>query len=1276
MLRPVDPARCLARVPSRWSLSVVSLASVLGLLVNASCGGAGPSYADFPAARAIPLTHGGHPPAVDRMVQRFYAAEGFDGPRMGEELATLLAAHPGNAAVHEMSAHLAEVREDSGQAWFHWLSAAADLDGDFARIYLSRALFDDLAVSQESASIAVLRELAREHPDPAVRVDATTHLIFLLERRGRYAEADRLGAGLDTLDAWMVIGPFDNDQGRGFHAVYGPESEIDLDRELPGLRVPVRWRRVDRLTRRGEVPLADLMTPEQWAAAYLLTHVRTEEARDVELRISTATPFRVWVNGAEILAQEHLARSATDNFVLPVRLAEGWNRILLKSAQDLGDWRVAARLTRPRGFPLGEGDVEVSAELHDVPPPERPPSAPDWSLPYVGLTPALRRDLLQHHASLRDGFDLDRLRDAQSMLEHAPRHPVALYQAALAHWAMDEMGEAIDLLNAGVDRTEGWGAGFLWQRGAFYRDRRRFDRATEDLLRAIEINPNARQARMELAFTHEAREWYEQETEVLEEVLERWPDWDWGLRALGHALQSRGYLDRAEAVYRRADRLAPGNVWNLERLATLARWRGDHEASVGHIERLRAFAPWSVDHLLTLGDYLRFAGRRDEARAAYAQAGAWDPGWALPHLRLGLLDLEDGDREGAVGAWSRAQERDPDNARLAERLDFLTGGDEVDPRLPSAARIETAVASARTLELDPGAHTVLVLDDEVTTVRNDGSATRRVTQVHLAVTNDGRDALIANGVPPRARVLQAYSVTPDGARQEASSIRRGVIRFRGLEVGSVVVLQYTVHSPPPAFLPNHFVSSWLFQGLHRQLGEGRWLVEVPAGRQLAMHVQGPVRHQVEQQGDLEVHTFAASDVPPLVSEPGMPPPRDLLAMVTLSTLTDWDEYAEWERALLSEVFEASPQVRELAARLTEGAETPRERLDRLFHYVAEEIRYQQDYETTIAGVRPHSCPVVLERGYGDCKDKAVLLILLAREVGLDVDFAILRTTGAGEVRPEVPNQQFNHAIVYVPPQLGIEEGIFMDPTTDGLDMGNLRSDDQGALSLVLDPDDGGYTFMRIPYQDPSKQFFGCDVDVDVATGESATAQARCRVRGMVGSTFRQVMRNDEQAAQLRQNVANTLFNGASLLAGEERNIDDTWSPVEIDLSLDVSPTIQVDGAERRVRVPSSFPLSRLTRLETRRTPLRLGPPESSRWRVTVQAPPRGRVARAPRSFEVEHPCFTMSRQTVERAQRVELTMTFERTCTEIAPDDYPEFRRLAQQASNQLQAEVVLRLAR
>jgi hypothetical protein len=315
--------------------------------------------------------------------------------------------------------------------------------------------------------------------------------------------------------------------------------------------------------------------------------------------------------------------------------------------------------------------------------------------------------------------------------------------------------------------------------------------------------------------------------------------------------------------------------------------------------------------------------------------------------------------------------------------------------------------------------------------------------------------------------------------------------------------------------------------------------------------------------------------------------------------------------------------------------------------------------------------VVLERGYGDCKDKAVLMILLGREAGLNLRFAILRTTSAGRVLREVPNQQFNHAIVYVPAQDGIDEGFFMDPTTDGLDMGNLRPDDQGATSLVLDPERGEFEFIDIPYQAPELQYFRCQVDVHVASSEHASADARCTARGSSGSMIRRFVRNEERAHQLYQNIASMIFSGATVSHVTSRNADDIWHPVELELALDASAALQPQGENHRLPVPAPFSLATLTQLEQRRTPLRLGAPDSGRWEVSYEVPAGARIVRTPEDFDVSQACFSMSRHTTTHGRRATITIDYQRTCAEVSPDDYAELRRLAQRVANQLSSDVV-----
>jgi transglutaminase-like putative cysteine protease/tetratricopeptide (TPR) repeat protein len=96
---------------------------------------------------------------------------------------------------------------------------------------------------------------------------------------------------------------------------------------------------------------------------------------------------------------------------------------------------------------------------------------------------------------------------------------------------------------------------------------------------------------------------------------------------------------------------------------------------------------------------------------------------------------------------------------------------------------------------------------------------------------------------------------------------------------------------------------------------------------------------------------------------------------------------------------------------------------------------------------PYTPSEVLDRGYGDCKDKATLVVSLLREVGIQAHVALLRMGSDLDVSPDHPTpQRFNHAIVYLP-----DQDRWLDPTDARRPVDELPWRDQGRWALVIDP---------------------------------------------------------------------------------------------------------------------------------------------------------------------------------------------------------------------------------
>ena len=82
---------------------------------------------------------------------------------------------------------------------------------------------------------------------------------------------------------------------------------------------------------------------------------------------------------------------------------------------------------------------------------------------------------------------------------------------------------------------------------------------------------------------------------------------------------------------------------------------------------------------------------------------------------------------------------------------------------------------------------------------------------------------------------------------------------------------------------------------------------------------------------------------------------------------------------------------------------------------------------------------VLARRFGDCKDKAALMIALLREVGVASELVLVRTRRGGRLDTEPASLAiFDHAIVYVP-----KLDRYLDGTAEFSGLRELPAQDQG-----------------------------------------------------------------------------------------------------------------------------------------------------------------------------------------------------------------------------------------
>jgi len=1187
------------------------------------------------------------------------------------------------AHAHEILVQLAWLRADNDDAWTHLFQSLLDGRDPAA---LPRLALLPLRPERREELRQLFELLATGASDAAARREARTYAVPLAWAAGEGADAQTKTETLSALRQWRVIGGFDNEQQRGYDTPYGPENELRFDKSYPTSRGTARWRTLSMAEGRTALALRDQLYPTSWNTAYLASFVRVPKAGAATLWLRSTDAVKVWINDRLVLATRGLVKTPRFAMRIPVNLRRGFNKVLVKSCQSDAGWGISMGFSdAASGKPL-KVDVSLAMEKTARDLSSRAKTFNQaWVVPSVvgGYSDEARRSFWHALMLARAGFSRLAVTALRAHLESWPKDGVALYiMARLAAQAGQRQVEA-KLIARGLVLPWPYRRGFALQRARSLRKRDQHDRALE-LLREIKgqtqreggdvMMSRAWIREMDLLLT--VKGWQLDRCRLMSAAARREPR-----RAELHAqwascLGSLGREKKALEHLRRAVTLAP-----LDRGYRAA--LGQATMALGGCKEARRLQRRSTElfasdpgEWVRLGDFARRCGSIGRALAHYRKAARLRPGWARPLQKEGSLHYEAGRLEKALEKWRAALRLDVEDASLWDRVHWIRP--EKDPILdalqPTDKEIAAAIADARKTQPLPGASVLWLLDHEASRLLPDGTMKRVVTIVRMPVDRAGRDSLGEAKLPSRGlvKVLDAYVIDREGGRREVTSLHSKKVRYPALKEGSVLVLRYRHTRHPGGYLRQHLATSWFFQHSMGQVARAQWVLAIPKERKLSVALQGKVEHRVTERKDVTIHRFTALDVPPLRPERHSPSRRDLLRSVTVSTVPSWDYFSSWGRSLTNEVFEVTPDLKRKVKALVKGAKTAQEKIARVYHFAIKEVRYQQDYETFIAGVKPHTAGTVLARGYGDCKDKTVLIIAMLRHLGLDAEFALIRVRRAGKVARHVPYQQFNHAVVYVPKQSGLDKARFLDATAENLDLSALRADVQGTLALVLSG--AGHQFVEVPYQAPRHNSSMGQLTLKLDAKGNATGVLDWRLEGQRAGALRKPLQNAEMLRQLGQSVVHRIYAGGRLLDAKAQNQRDVRSPLQVKLVGRFSNVAEREDAGLRLRLPRLLSIANWATWTMRRHPLFFGPPQQTSMEVLFTLPAGFQPRTLPEDVKIEARClhakghwsFEEARSELRYVQRVT------RRCVEIAPADYGRFRDHVNALERAINREVVL----
>jgi transglutaminase-like putative cysteine protease/predicted Zn-dependent protease len=187
-------------------------------------------------------------------------------------------------------------------------------------------------------------------------------------------------------------------------------------------------------------------------------------------------------------------------------------------------------------------------------------------------------------------------------------------------------------------------------------------------------------------------------------------------------------------------------------------------------------------------------------------------------------------------------------------------------------------------------------------------------------------------------------------------------------------------------------------------------------------------------------------------EPNLPPDVPYFPEIDFSTGESWHAMAS-EFAEIVDGRADTQVVQPLVDKLVAGKTSIAKKESALVDYLDREVRYT-GIEFGEAALMPHEPADTLSKKYGDCKDKATLLVTMLRAAGIPAYVALLNAGEWTDVPVDLPGMGlFDHAIVYVPADPKRKQpALWIDATDRYARLGQLPPDDQGRLALIARPE--------------------------------------------------------------------------------------------------------------------------------------------------------------------------------------------------------------------------------
>jgi transglutaminase-like putative cysteine protease len=319
-------------------------------------------------------------------------------------------------------------------------------------------------------------------------------------------------------------------------------------------------------------------------------------------------------------------------------------------------------------------------------------------------------------------------------------------------------------------------------------------------------------------------------------------------------------------------------------------------------------------------------------------------------------------------------------------------------------------------------------------VHADGTSVQTI-HVAMEAPNDSiaqriaQQPIVYSSSRERLTVLDAYTQKPDGSRLRISpeairtepvpgssnfplfnDLHRTVMIFPAVAAHDLLVYTATREVKKPLIHEQFVWHAWLNRTVNWQ--DYRVTIRSPATKPLTLGYYG-MDVDKQQDGDQLVYHIRAAYPNALKSDPAAIGPFGRLPWLAVSSLANYGSMVTIYSKVVEPKEDVTPEIQHLAHKLTSDMSNRYDEARAIYDWVSTHIRYVGIWLEQGA-VEPHTASAVLQAGYGDCKDHAVLFAALLRARGIDSEPVLINLGNEYALAGPPTFAVLNHMITWLP----------------------------------------------------------------------------------------------------------------------------------------------------------------------------------------------------------------------------------------------------------------------